>query len=46
MLLFLSSNSYQLRSWMIRETPAVNTDLEGIGLHTFGVPLDEFADGV
>lgn len=26
--------------------PAVNTDLGGPGLHTFGVPLDEFADVV
>ena len=26
--------------------PAVNTDLGGIGLHTFGEPLDDFADGV
>lgn len=26
--------------------PAVNTDLGGAGLHTFGVPLDEFADSV
>ncbi|EPZ49059.1 SDR family oxidoreductase [Alicyclobacillus acidoterrestris] len=26
--------------------PAVNTDLGGIGLHTFGAPLDVFADGV
>jgi uncharacterized oxidoreductase len=26
--------------------PAVNTDLGGAGLHTFGEPLDEFADGV
>jgi uncharacterized oxidoreductase len=26
--------------------PAVNTDLGGAGLHTFGVPLNEFADGV
>ncbi|WP_206831304.1 SDR family oxidoreductase [Alicyclobacillus fructus] len=26
--------------------PAVNTDLGGPGLHTFGVPLDAFADGV
>jgi uncharacterized oxidoreductase len=26
--------------------PAVNTDLGGPGLHTFGVPLDEFADAV
>ena len=24
--------------------PAVNTDLGGPGLHTFGVPLDEFVD--
>jgi uncharacterized oxidoreductase len=26
--------------------PAVNTDLGGAGLHTFGVPLTEFADAV
>lgn len=26
--------------------PAVNTDLGGIGLHTFGEPLDDFADAV
>jgi len=26
--------------------PAVNTDLGGPGLHTFGVPLNEFADSV
>lgn len=26
--------------------PAVDTDLGGPGLHTFGVPLDEFADAV
>lgn len=26
--------------------PAVNTDLGGPGLHTFGVPLDEFSDAV
>ncbi|MBM7691227.1 putative oxidoreductase [Peribacillus deserti] len=26
--------------------PAVNTDLGGPGLHTFGAPLDEFADGI
>lgn len=26
--------------------PAVNTDLGGPGLHTFGTPLDEFADEV
>lgn len=26
--------------------PAVNTDLGGAGLHTFGAPLDDFADAV
>ncbi|MDJ1485336.1 SDR family NAD(P)-dependent oxidoreductase [Cytophagaceae bacterium YF14B1] len=26
--------------------PAVNTDLGGVGLHTFGVNLDEFADSI
>lgn len=26
--------------------PAVNTDLGGTGLHTFGVPLDDFADAM
>lgn len=26
--------------------PAVDTDLGGVGLHTFGVPVDEFADAV
>jgi len=26
--------------------PAVNTDLGGKGLHTFGAPLDDFADSV
>ncbi|MFC7669196.1 SDR family oxidoreductase [Hymenobacter humi] len=26
--------------------PAVNTDLGGVGLHTFGVPVDDFADSV
>jgi uncharacterized oxidoreductase len=26
--------------------PAVNTDLGGVGLHTFGIPRDEFADAV
>lgn len=26
--------------------PAVNTDLGGIGLHTFGAPLQDFADSV
>ena len=26
--------------------PAVNTDLGGVGMHTFGAPLDDFADTV
>lgn len=26
--------------------PAVNTDLGGVGLHTFGEPVDAFADGI
>ncbi|RLQ94337.1 SDR family oxidoreductase [Falsibacillus albus] len=26
--------------------PAVNTDLGGVGLHTFGAPLDDFANSV
>lgn len=26
--------------------PAVNTDLGGIGLHTFGAPIDDFADEI
>ncbi|MDR3565387.1 MAG: SDR family NAD(P)-dependent oxidoreductase [Negativicutes bacterium] len=26
--------------------PAVNTDLGGVGLHTFGEPLDQFADAM
>jgi uncharacterized oxidoreductase len=26
--------------------PAVNTDLGGAGLHTFGAPLDDFADSI
>jgi uncharacterized oxidoreductase len=26
--------------------PAVNTDLGGVGLHTFGAPLDDFADSI
>jgi uncharacterized oxidoreductase len=26
--------------------PAVNTDLGGVGLHTFGAPVDKFADAV
>lgn len=26
--------------------PAVNTDLGGVGLHTFGAPVDDFADAI
>jgi uncharacterized oxidoreductase len=26
--------------------PAVNTDLGGVGLHTFGAPLNSFADSI
>ncbi|MBA4541444.1 MULTISPECIES: SDR family oxidoreductase [Thermoactinomyces] len=26
--------------------PAVNTDLGGVGLHTFGAPVDQFADAI
>ncbi|MHC2993092.1 cytochrome C553 [Pontibacter sp. HJ8] len=26
--------------------PAVNTDLGGVGIHTMGVPVDEFADNI
>lgn len=26
--------------------PAVNTDLGGVGLHTFGAPLEDFADSI
>ncbi|PAF19931.1 SDR family oxidoreductase [Terribacillus saccharophilus] len=26
--------------------PAVNTDLGGVGIHTFGEPVDEFAEGI
>ena len=26
--------------------PAVNTDLGGVGLHTFGTPVDEFSDAI
>ncbi|MFC5451752.1 SDR family oxidoreductase [Paenibacillus aestuarii] len=47
---FTMSLRYQLASTAIEvievAPPAVNTDLGGKGLHTFGVPLDEFADGV
>ena len=26
--------------------PAINTDLGGVGLHTFGAPVDDFANSV
>lgn len=45
---FTLSLRHQLASTPIKvieiAPPAVNTDLGGPGLHTFGVPLDEFAD--
>lgn len=45
---FTMSLRYQLRETPLRvievAPPAVDTDLGGPGLHTFGVPLDEFAD--
>lgn len=45
---FTLSLRYQLSSTRIEvieiAPPAVNTDLGGKGVHTFGVPLDEFAD--
>jgi uncharacterized oxidoreductase len=45
---FTQSLRYQLKDGPVRVVelipPAVNTDLAGRGLHTFGVPLDEFAD--
>lgn len=41
---------FELRDTSIRVIelvpPAVNTDLGGVGTHTFGTPLDEFADAV
>jgi uncharacterized oxidoreductase len=47
---FTLSLRYQLKDTPIRVVeiipPAVNTDLGGKGLHTFGVNLDEFADHV
>jgi uncharacterized oxidoreductase len=47
---FTMSLRHQLSSSRIEvievAPPAVNTDLGGEGLHTFGVPLNEFADGV
>lgn len=45
---FTLSLRHQLRRTPIKVVelipPAVNTDLGGPGLHTWGVPLDEFAD--
>lgn len=45
---FTLSLRYQLKGSPVQVIevvpPAVNTDLGGKGLHTFGVPLDEFAD--
>ena len=47
---FTLSLRHQLRGTPVRVVeiipPAVNTDLGGIGLHTFGVPLKDFADSV
>jgi uncharacterized oxidoreductase len=47
---FTLSLRHQLREEQVRVVeilpPAVNTDLGGRGLHTFGAPLDEFADAV
>jgi uncharacterized oxidoreductase len=47
---FTLSLRYQLAATPIEVIevipPAVNTDLGGPGLHTFGVPVDEFADAV
>jgi len=47
---FTLSLRHQLRATPVKVVeiipPAVNTDLGGVGLHTFGVPLDEFADAV
>ncbi|WP_439883302.1 SDR family oxidoreductase [Pontibacter sp. MBLB2868] len=47
---FTMSLRHQLRNTSIKVVeivpPAVNTDLGGVGLHTFGAPLDEFADAI
>lgn len=47
---FTLSLRHQLRDAPIKvieiAPPAVDTDLGGVGLHTFGVNLDEFADAV
>jgi len=47
---FTLSLRYQLANTSVQVLevipPAVNTDLGGPGLHTFGAPLDEFADSI
>ena len=47
---FTLSLRHQLRDTKIKVTelipPAVDTDLGGPGLHTWGVPLEEFADAI
>jgi uncharacterized oxidoreductase len=47
---FTMSLRYQLTETSVEvievAPPAVNTDLGGVGLHTFGEPLDAFADGI
>jgi uncharacterized oxidoreductase len=47
---FTLSLRHQLRNTPVKVVeiipPAVDTDLQGPGLHTFGVPLGEFADSV
>jgi uncharacterized oxidoreductase len=47
---FTLSLRHQLAGTTVRVVeivpPAVNTDLGGVGLHTFGAPLDDFADAV
>src|SRR6478735_63757 len=47
---FTQSLRYQLSNTNIKvievAPPAVNTDLSAPGLHTFGAPVDEFADAI
>jgi uncharacterized oxidoreductase len=47
---FTTSMRHQLENTNIKVIevfpPAVNTDLGGVGLHTFGAPLNDFADGI